>query len=182
MVLSPQEAISIVNAPTNIKHKTILHLGYSAGLRVGEVINLKVEDIDSQRMVIRIVLGKGKKDRYSILSSETLLLLRKYYQIYNPSKQMFEGMIPNSKYSAASIRKILLRAQNKVGVTKKITFHTLRHSFATHLLEQGTNLQIIQRLLGHSNISTTNQYLHVRQYTLDKVISPMDVKPTSTQS
>lgn len=165
-----------MNAPINIKHRTILYLGYSAGLRIGEVLNLKAEDIDSKRMLIRIVSGKGKKDRYTILSNDTLLLLRKYFQLYRPKHQLFEGQFPNSKYTSSSINKILRRARNKAGITKRVTFHTLRHSFATHLLEQGTNLQIIQRLLGHSNISTTNQYLHVRQYTLDKVVSPMDVK------
>lgn len=127
-------------------------------------------------MQIRIVSGKGKKDRYTILSKNTLLLLREYFQVYRPKHQLFQGLLPNSKYTSSSINKILKRARKKAGITKRVTFHTLRHSFATHLLEQGTNLQIIQRLLGHSNISTTNQYLHVRQYTLDKVVSPMDVK------
>ena len=165
VVLSKQEALSIVHALENIKHKAILMIGYSAGLRIGEVINLKAEHIDSKRMQIRIVGGKGKKDRNTILSKTTLEVLRQYYKAYQPKQWLFEGWGPKgSRYSTTSIIKVLHKACRIAGVNKKITFHTLRHSFATHLLEQGTSIYVIQRLLGHSHISTSSMYVHVPQH------------------
>ena len=176
VVLSANEVKAILNAPVNIKHKSILTLGYSAGLRIGEVINLKVEHIDSQRMQIRVVGGKGRKDRHTLLSSSTLELLRAYYKRYRPKQWLFEGQgSAMAQYSMTSIRNILKRARTKAGINKAVTYHTLRHCFATHLLEQGTSLHIIQRLLGHAHIGTTSTYLHVQQYSLEKVVSPMDV-------
>jgi len=178
VVLSPQEAKTIVNAPVNIKHRAILTLGYSAGLRISEVINLKVDHIDSQRMQIRVVGGKGRKDRNTLLSKSTLELLRNYYKCYQPKHWLFNGQGPTiTRYSTGSIVKVIKRARIKAGIDKVVTFHTLRHCFATHLLEQGTSLQIIKYLLGHASIRTTGVYLHVQQYSLDKVVSPMDVDP-----
>lgn len=175
IVLSKQEALSIVNALDNIKHKAILMVGYSAGLRIGEVINLKAQHIDSKRMQIRIVGGKGKKDRNTILSKTTLAVLRQYYRTYQPKKWLFEGLgATHCQYSTTSISSILHKACFKAGIKKKITFHTLRHSFATHLLEQGTSIYVIQRLLGHSHISTSSMYVHVQQHSLDQVTSPID--------
>jgi len=175
VVLSKQEALSIVHALENIKHKAILMIGYSAGLRIGEVINLKADHIDSKRMQIRIVGGKGKKDRNTILSKTTLEVLRQYYKAYQPKQWLFEGWGPKgSRYSTTSISKVLHKACRVAGVNKKITFHTLRHSFATHLLEQGTSIYVIQRLLGHSHISTSSMYVHVQQHSLDQVISPIE--------
>jgi integrase/recombinase XerD len=175
VILSREEAKSIVNAPVNLKHKSILTLGYSSGLRISEVINLQVGDIDSSRMQINVRGGKGKKDRNTILSASALVLLRQYYQQYRPEGWLFAGQKGGlSQYSGSSIRKVLERAKLKAGVDKPATYHTLRHCFATHLLEQGTNLQIIQRLLGHASLRTTCTYLHVQSYQLDQVTSPMD--------
>lgn len=176
VVLSPTEVKAIVQAPVNIKHRAVLTLGYSAGLRISEVVNLKVEHIDSERMQIRVVGGKGRKDRNTLLSKSTLELLREYYKRYHPKQWLIEGQTRGmSQYSTSSIRQVLKRARIKVGIDKAVTYHTLRHCFATHLLEQGTSLQIIKYLLGHASISTTGVYLHVQQYSLDKVVSPMDV-------
>ena len=126
-------------------------------------------------MQIRVVGAKGKKDRYTLLSKSTLDLLRNYYKVYQPKDWLFSGMKPTSQYSTTSIQKIIKRACDKTKINKKISYHTLRHCFATHLLEQGTSIQIIQQLLGHAHISTTSRYLHFQQYRLDQVISPMDV-------
>lgn len=175
VILSQQEVQSIVGILVNIKHRALLNIGYSGGLRISEVLNLKVEHIDSKRMQIRIVGAKGKKDRYTLLSKSTLSLLRNYYKAYQPKVWLFYGATTDSPYSATSIGKVLAKACAKANITKPVTYHTLRHCFATHLLEQGTSIQIIQQLLGHTHISTTSTYLHVQQYRFDQVISPMDV-------
>ena len=152
-------------------------LAYSSGLRIGEIINLKLQDIDSNRMQVRISRGKGKKDRYTILSGSTLALLRRYYSYYRPRYWLFEGPM-FKQYSTSSIQKIFKRSCKKIKLNKAVYFHCLRHSFATHLLEQGVNIQILQHLLGHSNPKTTCVYLHVQQYSLDKVTSPLDYQIT----
>lgn len=175
VILSQQEVKSIVNTLSNVKHRAVLNLGYSGGLRISEVIDLKVEHIDSKRMQIRIVGAKGKKDRYTLLSKSTLDLLRDYYKVYQPKDWLFYGLNPTKQYSKTSINKVLVKACTRAKVSKTVTYHTLRHCFATHLLEQGTNIQLIQQLLGHAHISTTSRYLHVQQYRLDQVVSPMDV-------
>lgn len=173
VVLSREEISQVLSATDNLKHRSILMLAYSSGLRIGEVINLKLHDIDSSRMQVRIIKGKGKKDRYTILSESTLALLRQYYANYRPKIWLFEG--PKFKqYSSSSIQKIFKRSCKKINLNKSVYFHCLRHSFATHLLEQGVNIQILQHLLGHSNPKTTCVYLHVQQYSLDKVTSPLD--------
>lgn len=178
IILSQQEAKAVVIALDNIKHSAILTLGYSAGLRISEVIGLKVSHIDSKRMQVRVVGAKGRKDRYTILSNTALNLLRKYYKRYHPTEWLFEGHSSGkSQYSPTSIGKIIKKACIKARINKAVTYHTLRHCFATHLLEQNTSLQIIQQLLGHSNIGTTSTYLHVQQHSLDKVVSPMDFEP-----
>jgi len=183
VVLSPKEVMTIINAPANLKHRAILSLGYSAGLRISEVTNLKVDHIDSQRMQIRVVGGKGRKDRNTLLSTSTLVLLRKYYKCYRPKQWLFNGQGPVLRqYSTRSIGAFLKRARIKAGIDKVVTFHTLRHCFATHLLEQGTSLQIIKYLMGHASISTTGVYLHVQQYSLDKVVSPMDIDLSDIES
>lgn len=178
IILSRQEISQILEVTTNIKHKSILTLAYSSGLRMSELLNLKIQDIDSNRMQIRVCLGKGKKDRHTVLSKTTLDLLRKYYKLYRPKHWLFEGFSPNKykQYSSTSVQKILKKACKKAGITKHIYLHCLRHSFATHLLEQGVSIQIIQHLLGHSNPKTTCIYLHVQQYSLDKIQSPLDYK------
>jgi len=161
------------NVTTNLKHKCILMLIYSAGLRRSELLNLLPTDIDSARMVIRINGAKGKKDRISLLSDNLLQLLRQYYKEYHPKKYLFEGK-SGGKYSASSVENILKKSARKAGITKVVTLHMLRHSFATHLLEQGTDLRYIQELLGHESSKTTEIYTHVSKKAIDKIKNPID--------
>jgi site-specific recombinase XerD len=173
VVLSVQEVERFLNSFTNLKHKAIFTLIYSAGLRVGEILNLRVKDIDSDRMQIRIHQGKGQKDRYTILSEKVLMLLREYVKEYQPADYLFEGQ-GGGQYSASSIQALMRRHKKKCGITKKATPHTLRHSFATHLLDNGTDTRFIQELLGHKHISTTQIYTHVSFRTLKDVTSPVE--------
>lgn len=173
IVLSAEEVARILNGVQNLKHKTLLTTLYSAGLRMGELLNLRLTDIDSDHMRIWIREGKGCKDRLTTLSPHLLDLLRAYYQQYRPKYYLFEGM-ENKQYSATSVRKVLYRATKKAGIQKKIRPHTLRHSFATHLLEQGTNLRYIQTLLGHNSPKTTEIYTHVSSKSLEEIKSPLD--------
>ena len=173
VVLSKQEVISIIENTSNLKHKCIISLLYSGGLRIGELLSLKPTDINSERMVIRVENAKGGKDRYTLLSKSVLGDLRTYYKKHTPKEYLFEG--PNHKqYSDTSIRKILKRACELAKIKRKVTPHTLRHSFATHLLEQGTDLRSIQSLLGHNNISTTEIYTHVANIVMNTVKNPLD--------
>ncbi|WP_462248970.1 site-specific tyrosine recombinase/integron integrase [Ekhidna sp.] len=172
-VLSADEVARILKATKNIKHKTILTTLYSAGLRMGELLSLKITDIDSEHMRIWIREGKGCKDRLTTLSPHLLELLRIYYQQYRPKSFLFEGPDGNA-YSPTSVRKVLYRAVKDAGIRKKIRPHTLRHSFATHLLEQGTNLRYIQTLLGHNSPKTTQIYTHVSSKSLEDIRSPLD--------
>lgn len=173
IVLSTGEIKSIFNSVTNLKHKTLLSLLYSAGLRIGEAINLEITDIDSKRMLIHIKQAKGKKDRYTLLSLAFVKLLRTYYIAYKPTKYLFEGQ-NKEKYSNASAQKVLKTAVLKAGIKKKVTLHSLRHSFATHLLEKGTDLRYIQELLGHSSPKTTMIYTHVTETSLKNIKNPFD--------
>ncbi|AZQ57309.1 recombinase [Maribacter sp. MJ134] len=159
-VLSKEEVINIMECANNIKHKCIIGLLYSSGLRRGELLNLLVTDIDSKRMMINIKNAKGNKDRYSVLSPRILKDLQKYYKEYRPSKYLFEGA-KRGKYSGTSVLNIVDAAAKKAGILKKVTPHMLRHSFATHLLESGTDIRHIQLLLGHSSTKTTEIYTHV---------------------
>jgi len=159
-VLSKDEIIKIINNTNNIKHKCIVGLLYSSGLRRGELLNLNITDIDSKRMVVNIKNGKGNKDRISVLSPSILKDLQLYYKEYRPRKYLFEGQ-KGDKYSVTSVLNIISRAAKKAGVFKKVTPHILRHSFATHLLENGTDIRHIQLLLGHSSTKTTEIYTHV---------------------
>ncbi|MPQ47171.1 tyrosine-type recombinase/integrase [Marinifilum sp. N1E240] len=173
-VLSKKEVISIIKQCRNIKHRCILSLIYSAGLRRKELINLEITDIISERNQIRIYQAKGNKDRYSILSPHLLIELREYYKKYKPEKWLFEGREPASQYSATSIRNILNYASQKANIKRRITPHMLRHSFATHLLEQGVDLRYIQVLLGHSSSKTTEIYTHVSNQEIRKIVNPLD--------
>ena len=173
-VLSTQEVIDILKQTENIKHKAILMTIYSAGLRISESINLKFKDIDSDRMQIRVEQGKGKVDRYSLLSVRTLIILREYYKQYRPTVWLFEGVKKGEQYSTRSIQQIFQDAVHKAGITKDVSVHTLRHSFATHLLENGTDLRYIQSLLGHANSKTTEIYTHITTKGFDQIKSPMD--------
>ena len=174
IVLSRKEVKAIIDNTHNIKHKSILMLTYSAGLRVGEVLNLMVKDIDSKRMFIHIRSGKGKKDRVVPLAEHALFLLRKYYKEYKPVKWLFEGA-SGGKYSTRSIQQILRRAVVKSRIRKRVTPHTLRHSFATHLLESGTDIRYIQVLLGHGSVKTTQIYTQVSHAHLQNITSPLDL-------
>jgi len=158
---------------SNLKHKAIIMTIYSAGLRISECINLKIKDIDSNRMQIRVEQSKGKKDRYTLLSAKTLEILRAYFKEYKPKEYLFEGQYGGS-YSATSIQTFFRETVKRVGITKKVTVHSLRHSFATHLLENGTNLRYIQSLLGHSNSKTTEIYTHITTKGFESLKSPMD--------
>ena len=172
-VLSEDEVVQIINSIDNIKHKAIISLIYSAGLRVGELISLKIGDIDSKRMVVNIRQGKGNKDRISLLSGKVLELLREYFKVYRPREWLFEGQF-NGPYTASSVQKVFASACLKAGIRKKATVHTLRHSFATHLLERGTDLRYIQALLGHKNPKTTEIYTHITKKGMEKIKSPID--------
>lgn len=173
VVLSGEEVREILIQVKNIKHKCLLMLIYSGGLRIGEALNLKPTDIDSKRMLIHIRTSKGNKDRYVTLSKHLLDILRIYYKAYKPKKWLFEG--PNgNQYSYRSSVNIFNRAVSKAGIKKQVSLHTLRHSFATHLLEDGTDLRIIQVLLGHNSSKTTEIYTHVSGAQLQKIKSPLD--------
>lgn len=163
-ILSRDEVFRLIAAPTNIKHQAILAMLYSTGMRREELINLKLTDIDSSRMVIRINFGKGNKSRDALLAVKTLILLREYYRIFRPKPQVYvfeSGSNPGQPYSPTSISKIVQRAAEYEGITKKVHPHSLRHAFATHMLERGTNLKVIQKLLGHSSLSSTMIYVHL---------------------
>lgn len=172
-VLSKNEVKTIFASTDNIKHKCILMLIYSAGLRRSELLNLKPADIDSERMLIHILGAKGNKDRNSLLSDNLLKLLREYYRKYRPLEYLFEGQ-DGGKYSPTSVANILKKASFKAGIRKNVTPHMLRHSFATHLLEQGTDLRYIQELLGHESSKTTEIYTHVSKKAIDKIKNPVD--------
>ena len=172
-VISMEEVQMIIENTNNIKHRCIVSILYSAGLRRQEVLNLKLEDIDSKRMVIRINAGKGFKDRQTILSKKVLLELREYYKQWKPKKYLFEGP-KGFQYSGESVSRIVKRAAKKAGIQKNITPHILRHSFATHLLENGTDLRYIQVLLGHGSTKTTEVYTHVATNNIKGIQSPFD--------
>ncbi|WP_020531909.1 tyrosine-type recombinase/integrase [Flexithrix dorotheae] len=172
-VLSEKEVAGLFRQVSNLKHKSILYLIYAGGLRISEAINMQVTDIHSDRSLILIRNGKGGKDRTTLLSEKMLQLLRSYYKKYRPKLWLFEG--PNGKqYSPTSVRKVLHRATIKAKISKKVTPHTLRHSFATHLLERGTDLRYIQNLLGHGSPKTTEIYTHITKKGIEKIVSPLE--------
>jgi integrase/recombinase XerD len=173
-VLSVDEVSRVINAPSNIKHRVILMTAYSAGLRVSEVVSLKLRHIVSSRMLILVEDGKGVKDRYTILSKTLLENLRDYWQSYRPSKWLFPSTDPQKHISRSTAQKLYVSAKNKAGISKGHGIHTLRHSFATHLLEAGYDISTIQKLLGHRHLSTTLIYLHVCKRAICAVKSPLD--------
>lgn len=172
-VLSEQEVAAILKAPTNLKHRCMLMLIYSAGLRLGELLNLERTDILADRKQVRIRDGKGGKDRVSLLSPKALQELNRYLEAHRPVRFVFEGQ-RGDRYSAASVQKVFKDAKAKAGITAPASVHTLRHSFATHLLEKGTDLRYIQALLGHSSSKTTEIYTHVSTKALGNIRSPLD--------
>jgi site-specific recombinase XerD len=184
IVLSLDEVRSIFDSLGNVKHRVMLMLTYSAGLRVSELIHLKPEDIDSNRKLIHVHEGKGRKDRYTILSDAVLEELRVYWKVHKPKKWLFEGQAEGAPYSIRSAQKVFECAAQKAGIGKEVSIHSLRHSFATHLLEQGTDIRFIQELLGHSSVKTTEIYTHVSRRHIASIRSPIDqiVHPRSKKT
>ena len=181
VVLSPDEVGRPLTSATNIKHKAVLSLAYATGLRASEVVSLKLTDIDRDRMVIRVEQGKGKKDRYVILSLILLEILREWWRVarkkgwMSPSQPWLFPGYRGQHTSARQLHRIVRLAAGRAGITKRVGVHTLRHSFATHLLEQKTDIRVIQALLGHKKLDTTALYTRVAINTLGKVTSPLDL-------
>ncbi len=173
-VLAKEDIIKMIDVTRNIKHKCIISLLYSSGIRRQELLDMKIADVDSKRMTITVREGKGKKDRITILSRFLLDLLRTYYKSYRPKIYLFESSAGN-KYSGSSVRQIVHRASKHAGIKQRVTPHMLRHSFATHLLESGTDLRHIQALLGHSTTRTTEVYTHVSTTHFEKIKNPLDL-------
>ena len=173
-VLSKEEIKRVLRSPVNMKHRVMLSIIYACGLRRSELINLKPGDIDSARGLLIIRQGKGRKDRIIPLPEKILDDLRIYYRAYRPGTWLFEGQYKNSQYSPTSLAKVLHRAVLKAGIAKPVSLHWLRHSYATHLLEQGTDLKIIQELLGHQSTKTTEIYTHVSTKSIQQVKSPFE--------
>lgn len=174
-VLSVEEVERMISLTANIKHRAILTVMYSAGLRRMELLQLKPSDIDSERMLIKVKQGKGKKDRYTLLSAKALELLRLHYRFNRPKVFLFE---PNGRagrqVSETTLEKIVKQSVERAKITKNISCHTLRHSFATHLLEKGVNIKLIQEFLGHTSIRTTSRYLHLTNFNPSNVRSPLE--------
>jgi site-specific recombinase XerD len=174
VVLDLTEVESLFSVTRNLKHKAMLMITYSSGLRVSETARLKLIDIDSKRMTVRVSSGKGGKDRYSILSETALEHLRRYWKKYHPTEWLFAGSEGKSHISLSTIQQVFKQAKKRAGITKPASVHTLRHSFATHLIEAGTSLHHVQLLLGHRSPTTTTVYLHVSRLNLSQVASPLD--------
>ena len=173
-VLSKEEIKLILNAHSNIKHKMMLSLIYSCGLRCGELLALQPVHIDSQRNIVLLKNAKGQKDRIVPLSPKILDMLRQYYKVCKPTTYLFEGQTAGMPYDSRSLQLVLKQALQKAGITKPATLHWLRHSYATHLLENGTDLRYIQELLGHSSSKTTEIYTHVSTKSIQQIKSPFD--------
>ncbi len=173
-VISEEKIVIGILSVENLKHRTLLLLAYSAGLRVSEVISLKITDINSDRMQISVNHAKGKKDRVVTLSKTLLPILREYYTLYKPKTWLFEGQNSKEHYSSRSAQQIFKDAYKKLGLPPQCSFHSLRHSFATHLLEHGTDISFIQKLLGHSDIKTTLRYTQISKKDIGKIESPLD--------
>jgi len=177
VVLSPDEAAQFLGTIKSLKYRTILSLCYGAGLRISEALHLQPTDIDSKRMMIRVRQAKGNKDRYVMLSPKLLDLLREYWKAERPTTWLFPGRRKGQPLDASVLQKVCHRARSDSGLSKPITPHTLRHSFASHLLEAGVNIRTIQLLLGHNSLQTTAVYTHVSQKTLGATVSPFDLLP-----
>jgi site-specific recombinase XerD len=174
MLLSPKEVKSILEAHDNIKHKALLSTVYSSGLRVSEAVKLQPHHIESSRMMMRVEQGKGRKDRYTVLSEKNLQLLRDYYRICQPGKWLFFGRSKDKPMSIATAQQIYYQAKKKTTVTKGRGIHTLRHCFASHLFDAGTEIYVIKRWMGHSSIRTTYKYIHLCPDSFKKFQNPLD--------
>jgi integrase/recombinase XerD len=181
VILSPEEVLRVFAAIRSVKYKAIIAAAYAAGLRISEVCSLSVSDIDSQRMRIHIRSGKGKKDRYVMLGESLLVLLRQYYQAVRPQGEyLFPGQKPQSHISTTAVSSVLRKVIRETSLAKKVSMHTFRHCFATHLMEAGTDIRILQVLLGHSSIRTTLRYTHITDRLVQKLVSPLDlIQPAS---
>ena len=179
-VLSVEEARRFLGSIANLKHRAALTTAYAAGLRVSEVVGLRVGDVDSQRMVIHVRQGKGRKDRMVMLSTQLLALLRVYVRAVRPGEWLFPGAVPARPLTVRSLQHACAKAARVSGLQKPVTVHTLRHSFATHLLEAGTDLRAIQTLLGHGSVRTTQRYTHVSTLRLQSIRSPLDLAAEAT--
>jgi len=173
-VLSKEEIKAIIVAPANVKHRAMLSLIYACGLRRSELLNLKLQDIDSKRHLLIIRNAKGRKDRVVPISDKLIEMLREYYKMYKPQMWLFEGQNRGEQYSEQSLQSVLKHAVAKCNIQKPVTLHWLRHSYATHLLESGTDLRFIQELLGHKSSKTTEIYTHVTEKSIQKIQSPFD--------
>jgi site-specific recombinase XerD len=187
VVLSQEELMAFFDYVPTLKYRAALMTCYGAGLRVSEAVALRVADVDSQRMLLRVQQGKGAKDRYAMLSPRLLDVLRRYWRAHRPMEWLFPSWRPTRHLSAASLQGACHEAARRAGIHKRVTVHTLRHSFATHLLENGTDIRIIQALLGHSRIDTTARYAAVSPATVAATTSPLDTldhkaKPQSNRS
>ena len=174
MLLSRKEVGRILTAKSNIKHRALLTMVYGSGLRASEAVRLRPEHIESERMMVRVEQGKGRKDRYTLLSQQGLDLLREYWQIYRPGEWLFFGQDRKKAMNVGTAQRVYYQAKEIAGVTKGRGIHTLRHCFASHLMEDGTELYLIKRFLGHTSIKTTCTYLHLSPDYLSKIISPLD--------
>jgi integrase/recombinase XerD len=173
-VLSKEEVKAILSAPVNLKHRAMLSLIYACGLRRSELLNLMPSDVDSNRKLLIIRQGKGNKDRVVPISEKTIGMLRDYYKACKPNTWLFEGQVKGERYSETSLQEVLKQNIAKAGIKKPVTLHWLRHSYATHLLESGTDLRYIQVLLGHTSSRTTEIYTHVSQKSIQQIKSPFD--------
>ncbi|MBK7311810.1 MAG: site-specific integrase [Sphingobacteriaceae bacterium] len=173
-VLSKEEVRLILNAHNNLKHKAMLSLIYSCGLRCGELLSLKPEHVDSKRNLLIIKQAKGRKDRIAPLSAKIIDMLRQYFIAAKPEVYLFEGQKKGEPYDVSSLQKVLKQSLEKVKINKPVTLHWLRHSYATHLLENGTDLRYIQEILGHSRSTTTEIYTHVSTKSIQNIVSPFD--------
>ncbi len=175
-VMSADEIKIVIDSVQNVKHRTIIMLLYSTGMRVSEISNLKIADIDSKAMRIKVVQGKGAKDRFTLLSQQVLLELRAYYLIYKPQEYLFNGCQPGKRMSIRNIQHLLQNTLIQLGLdSKNYTPHTIRHSFATHLIDNGTDLYTIKELLGHTSLQTTMRYLHLSTTRMAGVVNPYDI-------
>jgi len=174
-VMSVEEVRRLIDGVSNIKHRTIIMLLYSTGMRLSEIAKLKIADIDSKNMRIKIVQGKGAKDRFTILSKQVLLELRAYYVIYKPTEYLFNGYRPGKPMSARNIEHLVQKAIINIGLASKhYTVHTIRHSFATHLVDNGADLHTVKELLGHTSLQTTMRYMHLTTARTKAIVNPYD--------
>jgi len=184
VVLSREEVARLIAAVSNLKHQTALSVAYGAGLRVSEIIALKVGDIDSERMTLRVERGKGRKDRYAMLSPVLLERLRAWWRVGHaqgkilPHGWLFPGLDPMDPLTARQLNRAIHAAAQDARIDKRVSMHSLRHAFATHLLEQKEDIRVIQVLLGHKRLETTSIYTHVATEVLRAVVSPLEILPT----